>query len=1008
LQIANIWASTAIFIIGMKMATGVPKIEQDVLNDLEEQYNHRQSQSIPEDVREDLEEKYNIRQGVYPNDTAFGLAQSGIGALENLGQMFTGFFAAVPGAVAGTGAAIIDRDAQSYVDVFDKVTAPLTYDPRSKKGKIYQEAIAGAYDEWINERWGDHVGELVEQGYISPEEATWMRVSADALLLGLPIKAAKSVRGLKRKAGRHKEVEVEPLEGEYMSAERGGLPAKRQGKIYEQTKELAKKSFDEAAPKRLPPPPIKENIFSSRQAGAVDLSVVAEGVRKALRPLEVGAKAGIDVSHAVARQVGFKHLTDIRKMPSPTAKMLADRIMPSQSSTIPLGAGFHELISLREGTYNTRLDMAIAPLRKHVANKNSLSSLRVVALPKSVNEGIIRGLETGRAPENLVPAIRAIRSILSEVLEYQREAGVNVAERPNYFPHLWNSRKIVDAEWGKFDKGGGKFTKHLTEDLGIPKEAAADIVRTLVREEGFLDFIDDTGGRLRKGDDYGAWSRAHRVGGGPSTPPHVKRRVIDTTVEKSGDWMITDLESVLNNYINRAVQKAEYTRIAGIGEHRLNRIVHQIIDEMDVTGKLVEQPHTVAQKIYDVFDAMQYRFKSIENPSVLRLNRAASGYEVMAHLGLVTLAQFPETLIPAVKYRVATPTKAAPSIPLPLKSYAVGMASAVQDAISSASTVLTGKRVIPKSEIRKHLERVGVVKVSTLESSAARMMRTTGKLTNRFLRLVFMEGVTDMQRAISFDTIQSMIRQNARYLSKGLAQGKRKVMYEQELVELGLDPKEVVDWYRKGMPNDHPISENLDIAAVRAVNNTTIMPKSANTPRLYNDPRFQLPLLFTRFFTVFGNTVIKKVFNDLVSNTRTTPRKIASIAAVATSIGVAYYTQFLRESISGYQYRDEDDPMRIIDAVDRAGWVAMFTRLYPLLVGEYRYQLGPSYVANILGGPVGTDVAKAIEAAKLSLSKGDVEPAAKWMASMTPIANITPEIEEQLVEFYTELLEGLE
>ena len=117
---------------------------------------------------------------------------------------------------------------------------------------------------------------------------------------------------------------------------------------------------------------------------------------------------------------------------------------------------------------------------------------------------------------------------------------------------------------------------------------------------------------------------------------------------------------------------------------------------------------------------------------------------------------------------------------------------------------------------------------------------------------------------------------------------------------------------------------------------------------------------------------------------------------------MAYYTQFLREDISGYQVRDEDDPMRIVDAVDRAGWTAMFTRLYPLFMGEYRYKLGPTFVTN-LAGPAATDASKFIEA-----MKGSNKQKARWMASMTPILNITPETEEELEEFYLELLEAMD
>jgi len=281
------------------------------------------------------------------------------------------------------------------------------------------------------------------------------------------------------------------------------------------------------------------------------------------------------------------------------------------------------------------------------------------------------------------------------------------------------------------------------------------------------------------------------------------------------------------------------------------------------------------------------------------------------------------------------------------------------------------------------------------------MAGPTGVLTNRFIRMVMLEGYTNFQRAISLDTIQSMIRQNARYLAKGTAQGTKYKMYRQELIELGIKPEEAVEWYRAGMPKDHPIHQKFDIAHVRGIDTNIIMPKAANAPRVYNDPRWQLPVIFTRFFTVFGNTVMKNVVKKLISNEVTTTRKLASIGSLMTTVALAYYVQFLREDIGGYQFRDEDDPMRIVDAVDRSGLTVMFTRLYPLF-SAYKYGMGSKYIANVLGGPLGGDVALFIEA-----TRGSNEQKARWMARMTPVLNITPTTEDEIYEFYLEMIEAV-
>lgn len=1030
------------------MAVSAEKIEQNVLEDLIAQ---REASKLPnEDVLVDLESQRQIRVGDYPENTVPGAAQAAIGAVENLAQMMTGFAAAVPGTVRGATWAILAPEAEkgdAYTAGFAEGASPerwYTYEPKTKKGKRYEAAIADTYNEYIVEKWGNHVGSLVDQGLISPAEGAYYRTSADALLLGLFMKGGKLVAGeyaarlgarvgstranrspvdldaatdtykpgtgqLTEVGGKPKLLEAPPLKPLAPRSAQKRLPAPEQVEVavaVRQALDGVEPDGDVFTAKhgdRSPTNP--KAIFKNRQAGAVDPEVFAEVATKVVRPAVVTAKAAADLSHALARQIAFKHVTDIRKINSPTAKMLADRIMPLETSTIELGAGFHERISLAEGEYHSRIENILEPLRRHVINKNAAKSLRLVALPKRVNNDIFTALDTGKAPAYIVPAARALRGLLDDILVYQQGAGVEVARRPNYMQHLWDAKKISRAEFGR--KNGGAFTQYLVDKEGLDYNTAQEIISLITHEEGFLDFVEDTGGRLAKGQDYSEWSgRVRQVGGGQSRPGYTQKRSLNGSFPESKEWLVTDVESILTSYVNRAARHAEYTRIAGANEAKLNQNVRQIIEEQQLHrqagGKLTaSSPHQTAQEIYDVFDAMQGRFHQIKSPVVRRTSRAIAGYEVISKLSLVALAQFPETMMPAARYRVATSFESLPGIPIPLKSYGVGMVDSAINGMSAAASILTGKRLIPKTEKRKHLERIGVSFVSSLQSSASRMAGPTGVITSRVIRAFMMEAITNLQRTISLDTIQSMIRENARYLAKGLAQGTKARMYRQELTELGINPDLAVEWYRAGMPKDHPVAQKFDIAYVRGIKTNIIMPEAANAPRLYNDPRFQLPFIFTRFFTVFGNTVLKNLGKKLASGDVTNTRKLAMIGSLVTAVGIAYYTQFLREDISGYQYREEDDPLRIVDAVDRSGLTAMFTRLYPLF-SAYKYGQGSKYLAGIAFGPAGSDVAGFIEAAK-----GSNEQRARWMAKMTPIMTITPESEDLMYDFYLEMIDGL-
>ena len=1204
------------------MATGQESnISPETIDALNAQYHA--SQVPDQDVQEKLEHQYRLRNGDYDLTSVAGLAQGGLGVAENVGQMISGFYSAVPGAISGvvesmpslgvvagaySGAhspEFIEAQKQilkegiqwdRYPEAFGAAADPTTYEPRSVKGKKIAEGIENAYNTYIGGKWHEYIAENVENGTFTPAEGTYYRTSADAFMMGIFMRGAQALRRTPKSNEKIIDIDLEPVEGEYIPRSGGRDVAVKEGvtiegetgrpRITEQKKlqapeesvpliQAINKAADQGQPLRLIQEAVKESktveeavvainemevfhhgsprifdefsrveaysgkgmqaygdgiylstrkgvaeayvkdggaiyevsipkvdtakfldqskalteqnpaiqdalkklsdevsddpnyfenqygeilyedlvellqskelasnrlqkanipgmrffagtenailfdtkliaqtkrngrttqsIFKNKQAGAVDPEVFVEGVKIIARPGILAAKGAADLGHAIARQIAFKHVTDIRKLDSPTAKMLADRLMPLETSTIPLEAGFHELVSMSEGKFNTRIENILAPLRRHVINKNATSSARIIALPKKINDALYRALDTGKVPESLEIEARALRAILNELAEYQTEAGVQLASRFNYMPHMWDDIKISKERY--LNPTGGGFYNWLVKEKGFSPNAAKKTISNIIHEEGFLDFIQDSGGRLTEHMDYNAWGRAQGIGGGAAKPGHMKQRTIETNIDEAGNWLVTDIEAVLSNYIRHAVLKAEYTRITGNGEGKLNQMVKQIIEEQDLanqsSGKLrAASPHETAQEIYDVFDAMQKRFHQIKNPAVRKASRAVAGFEVMKSLGYVALAQFPETLVPAIKYRVATPTKALPGLPIPMKSYAVGMAAAAQDGISSIVTLLTGKRLIPKSELRTHLERLGVIHVSALASSASRMVGPTGVMTARFIRAVGMESITDLQRMIALDTLQSMTRQNARYLSLGKT-GKKARMYEQELTELGIPPEMAIDWYNKGMPKDHIVQDRLDTSIVRGVNTTITMPTAANAPRIYNDPRWQTVVLFTRFFTAFGNTVVKNVFKKMVDKGVTNTRKMASLSGIFAAIGVAYYTQFLREHLTGYAFRDESDPIRVIDAIDRSGWTAMFTRLYPL-VSPYRYSMGSKYITS-LGGPVASDIARGIEAAK-----GSDKQLARWMVSMTPVANMTEPTREAMYDFYLDLIESMD
>ncbi|MCH7663247.1 MAG: hypothetical protein IH859_05175, partial [Chloroflexi bacterium] len=543
---------------------------QAVLNDLIAQRRERSEPS--DDVQADLEHQWRLRNGDYDTNSVTGKAQQAWGAAEMVGKFVTGFVAAsvsaVPSALLSMGepsnpAWLAERDSlgiprgpgdtDSFAEEFGLMTDFYTYQPRSAKGKRYNQVIEGVYNKYMVEKLHGYLMEQVSEGKLTPEEAVAIRTGAEGALLYAGVKGVRVAGGLAFRVGRgargrfsgdtinlydldiplkqltateryqryNQEAPLKmlpppegALETAVSKAVKSEIPAKEVAKTIEnaKTEVVAAEAIEKfvvednisqeqigvrlqnqevrdslqwlgnelsvggnialvpkpreirpgQTPGRLESTPRDEfgqpvadlirtqstnpewfkqmnqhketkmgvkkvwqtvdkaiagkrlgarerrvvdlmldtveamsedyfaNIppagkFPSRQSGAVNPDVIAEAVARALRPGIVTAKSMADIAHAVARQVAFKQVTDIRKINSPTAKMLADRIMPSEKSKIPLAGGFHELVSMKEGEYKTRLDSILAPLRGHVINKNVSSSLRIIGLPKKIN-----------------------------------------------------------------------------------------------------------------------------------------------------------------------------------------------------------------------------------------------------------------------------------------------------------------------------------------------------------------------------------------------------------------------------------------------------------------------------------------------------------------------------------------------------------------------------------------------------------------------------------------------
>jgi len=596
---------------------------------------------------------------------------------------------------------------------------------------------------------------------------------------------------------------------------------------------------------------------------------------------------------------------------------------------------------------------------------------RFGGVPKSVNDAVITGLRTGRVPQHLAGSTRQLRGMLDSLNAYMLEAGLDVGHLKNYFPQVWDVRRIqLHPE---------KFRTWLEETFEMDRATAENTFRNIVEGDGIPSFTADTP-RYRKGMNFEQWAqqRFHAV-----KNPHAERsRKMHLPEGASTEWLVSDLEGILTQYIRRAAQRSEFVRTFGKNEETLNRMTADVIREVGV-----HKADAVANSIYNLADALQGTYKPIENSAGATLNSAAAAYETVTHLGLVALASLPETMAPAIQFGFNP------------KAYLKGAAYSMREGMAAADRLITGKRHIPHSITETHLKRMGnIIQAHTESMQAARLTNYQRGITNRFMKATLLEHLTNMQRVVAHDTMQSMIMSDAKHLSTGRnalgmkLSAKAERVAKRKLTELGIDPVRLVDWYRNGMP-DGAMKNQIEWGIQRGITWTITHPNAATKPLWMSDPHWQQVSLFKSFTAVFSNTFLKRAIkNTLRENTSTA--RIQTIAGMVAAVALAYYVQYMREYMSG-QEQDTEPAMRLADAVDRAAMTGSATHMYSMF-SPYRYNYGEHVIHRFTGllGPTLNDFLKLMH----PIMTDNPEGVAKRLAKQTPILNITEPGREYMIE----------
>lgn len=681
-----------------------------------------------------------------------------------------------------------------------------------------------------------------------------------------------------------------------------------------------------------------------------------------------------------------------------------DRIRNSISrrlgpNTMP-GSDMMEETILTVGKWNTQ----------YTAAMETLSEEEIARLP-----AVLRGDDRAEEGSTLDASVKKIQSLLTEIRDRAIAAGINVGFIQNYFPRFWNVRALQ-----KDTELQSKLSE-VFQQYGISPESASRVVAKVIKGQGVLtslDFMDleryETMDKFKAAMAEGKISRGLRLGTRPEgrvkAPSLEHTRVFPFIPDEVlAPFLVSNPTTVLSEYVRQASKRIIYAETFGPNEEILKAEVAEAINEMDLAGRPMTE--TELKRIYDLADAYLNLYKPITHPTTRRVNDVLTSYNYITLLPLAAMSMMQEPVI-ALQTGGKAFTKA------------VGQtvnAAFLQPMRRVFRWGKNGNAWTTAEEFREDMKSHAQAWDS---ATAARLAATYGgqpdvepafdtfeerlqKLTNFTFKANLLSPLTKWFRGLSFASGLNMLQIRAKRLAEQQAPvgSPRFRQWREEVVQLGLDPRELVDWHNRGAKKDDPYyQQKIKMGALRWVNQVVMHPTPVNRPMWMNNPHFRLLAQLKGFQTVFGNTVMKRWYQQIFR--RGTARGVANAAAIAgmatmmTTLAVGMNE--LREMLT---YWDEDGNPRnknddfldhVLYGFERTGFLGA---IQFGVDAANAHTFGASPVGAILGPSVGKADAL-ISSLSAAVQGGSPEKLRSEMIKAIPGLSVSPKLREMIKDAF--------
>lgn len=711
-----------------------------------------------------------------------------------------------------------------------------------------------------------------------------------------------------------------------------------------------------------------------RSIGAMEAEAITPQTRldAAMESIIASAKrAGRDVADATGAKA-ITYLDDLAKV-SPTAKKLRDAMEYTEFSKEPIAPSYYERVSLKTGELVGRLENALEPLRGAFRRR----------IPQEVNASLVAVLRGEKLPpEGRVNGIGEVglrvRQILNDTRAYARSQGIEVGFLPNYFPRVYK-RAVLES-----DKGRAEFIKTLGRH-GIDA-VEADVIATKIANTDGILMVERSAKTERfdpaKPQEKQTSGRMLRDRARMQKNIETARKLTNIPDAELSLFLENNVPAVLVRYVTGVVRRAEYARIFGAGEGRLNAMIRDSIVEAAQAGRPM-RPAEI-KRIYDIADAMQSGYRPIQSHVGRTANTLTSSYQLIRTLPLATISSLSEPFLIIARGRPGALPKA--------------IAETLKHTVHE--TIRTVFRKFPKAEATKALEDIGLgLDAALAERLTASFGGEVTKVTNAFFKLNFLHQFTRFNRVLGNEVGKLMVERHLKDMVKGIGE-RRARQIRHELAELGVDASEGVAWIKRGALKDDSFFETVKAAGLRFTNEVVMNPRPTNRPMWHSNPHYHLISQLKGYQTVFGNTTLKRWY-DLLFNRggyegARNAVKIASVGILMTYTAVLgnEIREFIKYGPGGNPKFKAETPARTIyRAMERAGFLGVFQFVSDAM---FAHRFGSPAIAQ-LAGPAASQVNELIEATGKA-AEGNARPLAREVANAIPVANVIPAVRRGITD----------